>query len=163
MWDASANAVENFTAGETAAFSDFWYSNYYSIGQWNVENLVGIYDKELNLITGEHHSTTADGREELISFPEILTGAEEDSMGYLENLANDEQPTDIIFSKNKHPILIKLGEITHEDNDTAVGYIIIGKDLFSIIDNLIKGILHSYAKLLYYVNLFYFQCYYILM
>lgn len=99
-----------------------------------------LYDSEFNLIIGEHHETNfADGSKTLIDLPDILKAKDTKGKTFLRKLAVDEFPVDYVFSANKHPILVYIGEVRYESNETVVGYIVIGTDFASLINNLVHG------------------------
>lgn len=106
-----------------------------------MENLVALYDSEFNLIMGEHHETNfADGTKHIIDMPPILTSEDEWSKSFLRDLYYDANTSiDIILSANKHPMLVYIGPVMYENNDTVVGYVVVGTDFGAVIKNLITG------------------------
>ena len=131
--------MEGYSNGETANFYRFWNNSFYSLDEWAIENLVCLYDSEYNLIIGEHHETLPDGSKSLIELPDILKGKDAKSKDFLKKLTVDEYPVDYVFSTNKHPVLVYIGEIRYESNETVVGYVVVGTDFVSVINNLIHG------------------------
>ena len=100
-----------------------------------------LYDSEFNLVKGEHHETNfTDKTKTPIDIPPILTSENEWSKGFLRGLYNDNMTSiDIILSSNKHPMLVYIGPIKYESNETVVGYVVVGTDFVSVINNLIHG------------------------
>lgn len=135
--------MDDYLNNEPEKFWKFWNSSFYSLGDWVIENLVAIYDTDFNLIHGEHHETLSDGSKARIELPDILQSKDEKSKKFIqklydENGVENSYPVDFVMSRNNHPILVYVGEIRYEHNDT-VGYLLIGTDFAGFFENLVHG------------------------